>query len=94
MQMCQFLNDKCAACGAPRFNARQVCGTWSPGLGDRLAAGLAAVGITQDRAQAAAERVGLEDCGCEKRRQWLNAAGRRLGIGNLPDESGPEQSDV
>jgi hypothetical protein len=48
-----------------------------PGLGDMVAAGLEAVGITKERVSAA---VG-SDCGCAKRQEALNAIGRRIGIG-------------
>lgn len=47
------------------------------GLGDMVAAGLSAIGITKERVSAA---VG-GDCGCAKRQQQLNALGRRIGIG-------------
>jgi hypothetical protein len=52
-----------------------------PGLGDMVAAGLSAVGITKERAQAVAAVVGVKDCGCKKRQERLNQLGRRLGIG-------------
>lgn len=48
------------------------------GLGDMVAAGLSAVGITPERVSAA---LGVKDCGCKKRQEALNALGRRLGIG-------------
>jgi hypothetical protein len=50
----------------------------SPGLGDMVAAGLSAVGITSKRVSAV---LGVKDCGCKKRQEQLNALGRRLGIG-------------
>jgi len=49
-----------------------------PGLGDIVAAGLSAVGITPERVSAA---LGVKDCGCKQRQQKLNELGRRLGIG-------------
>ncbi len=49
-----------------------------PGLGDRVAAGLAAVGVTEERV---ARVVGVKDCGCKKRREALNRSGKILGIG-------------
>lgn len=49
-----------------------------PGLGDMVAAGLSAVGITPERVSAA---LGVKDCGCKKRQAALNDLGRRLGIG-------------
>ena len=48
-----------------------------PGLGDMVAAGLAAIGITKERVSSV---VG-GDCGCKKRQEALNALGRRIGIG-------------
>lgn len=51
------------------------------GLGDMVAAGLSAVGITKERAQRVASAVGVKDCGCAKRQEALNKLGRRLGIG-------------
>lgn len=48
-----------------------------PGLGDIVAAGLAAVGITKERVSA----VLGKPCNCGQRQQALNALGRRLGIG-------------
>jgi len=53
-----------------------------PGLGDMVAAGLATVGITKERVQAVASKVGIKDCGCAKRQAALNEFGKRLGIGN------------
>lgn len=52
-----------------------------PGLGDMVAMGLSAIGITEERVQAIAAAVGIRDCGCKGRRAALNAAGKRLGIG-------------
>jgi hypothetical protein len=49
-----------------------------PGLGDMVAAGLSALGITPERASKA---LGVKDCGCKKRQQQLNDLGRRIGIG-------------
>lgn len=51
------------------------------GLGDRVATALNAVGITEERVQAVASKVGIKDCGCGRRRELLNQAGKRLGIG-------------
>jgi hypothetical protein len=48
-----------------------------PGLGDMVAAGLSAIGITKERVSAV---VG-GDCGCAKRQEALNKLGRRVGIG-------------
>ena len=65
--------------------AYHVCSTGTqmakPGLGDMVASGLAAVGITKERAQAVASAVGVKDCGCKKRQEKLNELGRKFGIG-------------
>ena len=47
------------------------------GLGDRVAAGLAAVGITAERVSKALGRP----CGCKERQAKLNELGRTFGIG-------------
>lgn len=60
-----------------------------PGLGDHVAAGLAAVGITKDRAQAVAQAVGLEDCGCQQRQDALNRVGYKFGLGTPPSDAQP-----
>ena len=83
MSICVFdAAVKCTVCGAPRINARQICGSWRPGLGDRLAAGLELVGITKASVAAA---LGVDDCGCQERQEALNALGHRLGIGAPAD---------
>ena len=83
--LCTFADDRCTVCGAPRINARQVCGSWTPGLGDYVHAGLSAVGITPDRVAAA---LGVDDCGCEERRQTLNEWGYAVGIGTPTGPTG------
>jgi hypothetical protein len=70
--------------GDPPAVLRVVRPPRSPGLGDYVHAGLAAVGITPDRVAAA---LGVEDCGCEERRQALNQAGYVIGIGSPPTEA-------
>jgi hypothetical protein len=52
-----------------------------PGLGDMVAAVLDAIGVTKERVQAVASKVGVKDCGCKKRQEALNSLGRNLGIG-------------
>lgn len=47
-----------------------------PGLGDRVAAGLAAVGVTEERVA----RVTGRPCACKKRREALNELGRSVGL--------------
>lgn len=51
-----------------------------PGLGDMVASGLAAVGVTKERVQAVAKAVGVKDCGCAKRQAALNKLGEKLGL--------------
>jgi hypothetical protein len=48
-----------------------------PGLGDMVAAGLSAVGITKERVS----KLAGGDCGCAKRQAALNELGRKIGIG-------------
>jgi hypothetical protein len=48
-----------------------------PGLGDMVAAGLSAIGITEERVSKAIGRP----CGCSERAEKLNELGRRVGIG-------------
>lgn len=74
---------KCVDCGrlVRSASARPpvaVCRPKTRGLGDMVADGLSAVGITKERVSAV---VG-KDCGCSKRQAALNEWGRRhLGIG-------------
>ena len=48
-----------------------------PGLGDRVASALAAVGITKERVSKALGKP----CACAKRQAKLNELGRKFGIG-------------
>lgn len=48
------------------------CKAASRGLGDVVADGLSAIGITKELAQKAAKAVGLKDCGCDGRQKALN----------------------
>lgn len=57
-----------------------------PGLGDMVASGLAAVGITKERAQAVASAVGVKDCGCAKRQSLANKLGHKY-LGLPPGQS-------
>lgn len=45
------------------------------GLGDHVADGLAAVGITKERVS---RLTGKKDCGCKKRQELLNKLGQRV----------------
>lgn len=79
---CTFSGDTCTRCNRPskRPDLPRNC---RPGLGDLVHSGLASVGITPERVSAA---LGVNDCGCEARRQWLNEAGRAVGIGVAPSD--------
>ena len=77
--LCEFEGDRCRVCGAPRVNVRQICGSWRAGIGDHVASGLKAIGITK---KITAELLG--DCGCEQRQQLLNQAGYAVGVGSPP----------
>jgi len=60
---------------------RQLGGV-TPGLGDRIAAGLHVAGITPERYSSVKASLGLKrDCNCHKRQAALNRLGRKLGIG-------------
>lgn len=88
---CDLASGVCPACGLPgRPGALRNCPSKplpeqrpevnSPGLGDYIAAGLSAVGITKERVSA---MLG-GDCGCSKRQEALNDWGREtLGIGRV-----------
>lgn len=73
----------CSACGIRPSGRRGVCvpcrmqRNAQLGLGDIVAAGLSAVGITKERVSKALGRP----CGCGQRQEALNKLGRRLGIG-------------
>jgi hypothetical protein len=85
---CDFTyGEGCATCRRCGF---KLCGTRppirrkcsvqkesKPGLGDMVATGLSAIGITKERVSALAGG----DCGCQKRQEALNELGRRVGIG-------------
>lgn len=66
--------------GIPRVECRA-------GLGDMVAFGLAAVGLTKERAQAVASAVGVKDCGCRKRQAIANELGHKY-LGLPPGSTG------
>lgn len=69
----------CRKCGhaAKRLPTYRRCQVDVSGLGDMVARGLAAVGITKERVEA----VLGGPCGCSGRQQKLNELGRMIGIG-------------
>lgn len=68
---------RCNGCGFSMPCQREVRHRCRMGLGDRVAAGLAALGITEDLVSKILGRP----CGCPARRSALNRLGRRFGIG-------------
>lgn len=89
MTLCTFCTiepglHRCTVCGRlarhSTTNIHAECrGPQPMGLGDMVAAGLSAVGITKDRVSAV-----VGDCNCEQRQEALNALGRAIGIGVPP----------
>lgn len=74
----------CSRCGrrvrVRRLPVNAECAA-APGLGDRVASALDAVGITKARVSAVAAAVGIDDCRCAERQAWLNRVGHVVGIG-------------
>ena len=79
---------KCPACGTlakmPDDFKRAACFCGfvqynnPPGLGDRVAATLAKMGVTEKRYTNAKRALGLKGaCGCKKRQRALNKLGRK-----------------
>ena len=89
---CDGVHCTCRACGkrltlSRPGRAAHLCR--GRGLGDMVADGLAAVGVTKERVQAVASAVGISDCGCAKRQAALNRVGEALGLppGQTPPAS-------
>jgi hypothetical protein len=64
------------------------------GLGDAVAAGLNALGITEERVQKVASLVGVKKCKCKERREMLNRAGaavKRMISGEKQPENPKEE---
>jgi len=89
---CQ-LNEQsmCVRCGyqASSPKVKRMCP--SAGLGDVVESVLKSVGVTKERVSKAASMVGVKDCGCEKRKQYLNEVGKLIGLGITPTDN---QDDV
>lgn len=81
---------RCTQCGrvvhSSTPNVYAACGP--VGLGDMVKAGLEFVGITQERVAAVLGSCG----GCQQRQEFLNEAGKAIGIGLPP--SSPEPPPV
>lgn len=80
---CVYAGDTCTRCGRVTLRP-ELPRNCHPGLGDLVHAGLATVGITPERVAAA---LGVDDCGCEQRRAWLNEVGHAVGIGEPPKKT-------
>jgi len=79
---CKLNNEAtCVRCGykASSLKVKRMCP--SAGLGDAVESVLETVGITKDRVSKAASIVGVKDCGCKKRQEWLNEVGKLVGLG-------------
>lgn len=101
MTDCDLSTGTCPLCGfqsaSPIYRncpavQKSSVGVPPAGLGDFVAAGLAAIGITKERAQAVASAVGVHDCGCQKRQAALNAAGAKY-LGLPPGSTARPTSD-
>ena len=88
MKPCNFAQHdsawRCVDCGRvvrvasarPPFAA---CRRNGRGLGDMVADGLSAVGITKERVEALTRTEGKPGgCGCAGRQKWLNEAGNKV----------------
>lgn len=91
MMNCSFNKScKCNRCGyvSPVAGLMRKCP--AAGLGDRVESALASVGVTKERVSHAAKMVGVKDCGCEKRKRWLNEIGHKFfGIANRAPSDPP-----
>ncbi len=72
---------RCTRCGyvtvyIPPWSERIKKPCWHKGLGDRIADGLAFIGITKARVE---EITGLP-CKCQERQEYLNQFGKQLGL--------------
>lgn len=81
-------NRRCLQCGYVAAVPHLLRRCSAAGLGDRVELALKTAGVTKERVGRVAKMVGVSDCGCEKRKRWLNTIGKYLGIGN-PTPSGP-----
>ena len=63
---CVFVDGICGTCGAPRINARQVCGTWRPDV-DPPAAVANGPGTELKKILARAGIVATDSCSCNAR---------------------------
>jgi len=94
MTLCKFEtvepnSYRCTVCGSVVIshtpNIYAPCKEQPIGLGDWVKAGLEFVGITQERVAAVLGSCG----GCHQRQEFLNEAGRAIGIGLPPDSPEP-----
>jgi hypothetical protein len=80
----------CVSCGArvSRLDVRRNCAPVVPGLGDRVASALDAIGITKDRV----EKFVGGPCGCQERQSAMNVAGAKW-LGLPPGSTAPPDVD-
>ena len=87
---CRWGRCRCPVCGkrapAPKKGfVLHSCPGPKParGLGDMVSDALSLIGITKERVTKLVGR----DCGCKRRQEALNRAGRALGIGKTTDRN-------
>ncbi len=77
---------RCTRCGivlAPTPHEVQYIHCECPilGVGDYMAKGLAAFGITKERVAWVGKQFGLSGCfGCDQRQESMNEAGKKIGL--------------
>ena len=79
---------RCKICGVNVTRPSVIRACAGPGLGDMVAAGLSAIGITKERVEAV---VG-GPCGCPERQAAMNAAGAAW-LGMSPGSTAPPEID-
>ncbi len=79
---------RCTRCGVYVTRPAVIRDCAGPGLGDMVAAGLSAIGITKERVSAV---VG-GPCGCDGRQAAMNAAGAKW-LGLPPGSTAPAEID-
>jgi hypothetical protein len=74
MNLCVFADNHCTVCGAPRINARQVCGTWRPDV-DPPAAVANGPGTELKKILALVGIVATDSCPCNSRAAEMDSQG-------------------
>jgi hypothetical protein len=78
---------RCKRCGVHVTRPAVIRDCAGPGLGDRVASALSALGITKDRVS----KLAGGGCGCAKRQAAMNAAGAKY-LGLSPGSTTAENS--